>query len=219
MKTKSLLFLTFFVGLNVFSQSNTDLVFLPKVVLSKKINKVSKWVNSVEQRTIFYDENLQLTHNLLDISSIYSLKTSLNQSFNFGYILRFRGTETIHRTFQHYNILQHYNALKIGHRFALEQFYQVKKQTTFRSRYRVSTELPLNGERIDVKEFYLKLGNEYLYAFAEKDLEIRLTPYLGYQVSAKDKIEFGIDYRVSNFIQNATENQFWFRATWYISLQ
>lgn len=217
MKQIFLFFLLFF-SFKFYAQADTDLGFLPKVVLSKKINEVSKWVHSLEQRTIFYDEKAQFSHNLLDVSSIYSLKTAHNQSFNFGYILRFRNSETIHRTFQHFNILSNYNSLKIGHRFALEQFYQFKKQTTFRTRYRVSLELPLNGERVDVKEFYVKFGNEYLYDFADKDLEIRITPYLGYQVSKKDKVEFGIDYRVGNFINNSTENNFWFRGTWYISI-
>lgn len=218
MKKQLLVFFVFIVALNVFSQVDTDLGFLPKVVLSKKINNFSKWVNSIEQRTIFYDEEIQFSHNLLDVSSIYSLKIGQNQSLNFGYILRFRNSETIHRTFQHYNFLEIYNTLKIGHRFAFEQFYQPKKQTTFRTRYRVSLEKPLNGERVDVKEFYLKLGNEYLYNFAEKDLEIRIIPYVGYQVSKKDKVEFGIDYRVGNFLSNTAENNIWFRGTWYIAL-
>ncbi|PWG06772.1 DUF2490 domain-containing protein [Polaribacter aquimarinus] len=104
----------------------------------------------------------------------------------------------------------------MGHRFAFEQFYQPKKQTTFRTRYRISTEKPLNGERVDVKEFYIKFANEYLCDFS--DFEIRVTQYLGYQASKKDKIEFGLYYRVSDFISNQTENTLWLRTTWYISL-
>lgn len=211
-----LLLILLFFGFNMYAQVDINLGFLPKVVVSKKINDVSKWVNSLEQRTIMYDEQFQIAHNLIDLSTIYSLKTVSNQSFNFGYILRFRNAETIHRTFQHYNFVESYNAVKVGHRIAFEQFYQSKKQTTFRTRYRVSLEKPLNGERVDIKEFYLKLGNEYLYDF--DDVEIRFTPYLGYQLTKRDKIELGIDYRLSNFINNATDNQFWFRTTWYISL-
>ena len=67
-----------------------------------------------------------------------------------------------------------------------------------------------------MKEFYLKLGNELLYDFT--DLEIRITPYLGYQISKKDRIEFGLDYRLREFIKNNTQNDLWFRTTWYISL-
>ncbi|PQJ80756.1 DUF2490 domain-containing protein [Polaribacter porphyrae] len=215
MKTYLLIFF-FFTSLIVFSQKNFDAGFLPKVVLSKKLSNQIKWVNSLESRTIFYDEEYQFTHSLVDISSILSFKTDLNQSFNFGYILRFRNEETIHRTFQHYNFVNQFSSLKMGQRFAFEQFYQSNKQTTFRTRYRVSFEKPLNGEKTDVKEFYIKLGNEYLYDF--EDLEIRLTPYLGYRASKKDRIEFGLDYRIGNTINNPIENDIWFRVTWYISL-
>jgi hypothetical protein len=201
-----------------FSQSNFDAGLLPKVVISKKLSKKIKWVNSVESRTVIYDDDFEFSHSLVDISSIFSLKTSLNQSFNFGYIVRFRNSQTIHRTFQHYNFVNQFNTIKLGHRFAFEQFYQTKKQTTFRSRYRISLEKPLNGEKVDVNEFYIKLGNEYLYNFDDADLEIRLTPYLGFKASNKDRIELGLDYRISNLIQNSTENDLWFRATWYISL-
>ena len=216
---KNILLLLLFILLlatKAFSQSDFDFGYLPKVIVVKKLSNKTKWVNSIETRQIIFDEKYQFTHNLVDISSIYSLQTSSNQSLNFGYILRFRRDETIHRTFQHYNIVNRFSSLKLGHRFALEQFYQTQKQTTFRTRYRISTEKPLNGERVDVKEFYLKVGNEYLYDFS--DLEIRLIPYLGYQASKKDKIEFGLDFRVNSFIKNQTENTLWFRTTWYISL-
>jgi len=218
MKLSLTVFTTLFLGLSFFGQSDFNFGLLPKLVLSKKISDQTKWVNSIESRSIIYDDEYQFSHSLVDVSSIYSLKINTNQSFNFGYILRFRDSEIIHRTFQHYNFVNSYSSIKFGHRFAFEQFYQTDKQTTFRTRYRASLEKPLNGERVDVKEFYIKLGNEYLYDFDEDDLEIRLTPYLGYQATKKDKVELGFDYRLSNFINNLTENQLWFRATWYISI-
>lgn len=217
-KTKGLIFLVCLSFLKINSQSNFEAGLLPKIVISKKIATKTKWVNSIESRTFMYDDELLLSHSLVDVSSILSYRTSLNQSFNFGYILRFRNSEVIHRTFQHYNFVNQLTALKVGHRFAFEQFYQSKRQTTFRTRYRISAEKALNGEKVDVKEFYLKLGNEYLYDFEANDLEVRVTPYLGYKASQKDRIEFGLDYRLGNFLNNATENNLWFRVTWYYEL-
>ena len=216
MKFKLLFFIPFACAVHSFAQENIDLGFLPKVVLSNQFNERVKWVNSLESRTFVYDDAYQFTHSLIDLSSIFSLKTGFNQSFNFGYILRFRNAETIHRTFQHYNVVQSFTALKFGHRLAFEQFYQTEKSTTYRARYRVVAEKPLNGDKVDVKEFYLKMGNEYLYDF--EALEVRFTPYLGYRLSRKDRIEFGLDYRISNFTNNATQNDIWFRTTWYIRL-
>lgn len=218
MKNIVLFALLFFGCFKMFGQSDFDTGFLPKVVLSNKVSDKINWVNSIESRAIIYDDKYQFTHNLLDVSSIMSLKTNLNQSFNFGYIIRFRNAETIHRTFQHYNFVNQFLSLKLGHRLAFEQFYQTNKQTTFRTRYQVSAEKPLNGERLDVKEFYVKLGHEYLYDFETNDLEIRVTPYLGFKASKNDKIEFGLDYRLARFLSNNTRNNLWFRTTWYLSL-
>lgn len=215
MRKHLLLFLILFSG-TVISQNSFNAGFLPKIVVSKKINEKVKWVNSIESRTFFYENDFLLMHSLVDVSSILSLKTNLGQSFNFGYILRFRNSEIIHRTFQHYNFVNQIASYKVGHRFAFEQFYQYKQQTTFRTRYRISVEKPLNGEKTDIKEFYIKLGNEYLYDFL--DLEIRVTPYLGYRVAKRDRIEIGLDYRMGNTIHTPIENDLWLRATWYISL-
>jgi hypothetical protein len=210
-------FVLFFIStLSVYCQNNIDAGFLPKVILSKKINHITKWVNSLESRTFFYDDSYHLKYSLVDISSILSLKTNFNQSFNFGYILRFRDSETIHRTFQHYNFVHQFSYLKMGHRFAFEQFYQVKKNTFFRTRYRISLEKSLSGENVDKNEFYLKIGNEYLYDFNE--IEIRLTPYLGYKLSDEDKVEFGVDYRLSEIENNLPNHDLWFRVTWYYTL-
>ena len=209
---------TLFLGVSLFGQSDFSFGLLPKIVLSKKLSDRTKWINSLESRSIIYDKKHQFSHSLVDVSSILSYKINTNQSVNLGYIIRFEDSEIIHRIFQHYNLLSSFSSIKLGHRFAFEQFYQTNKQTTFRTRYRASLEKPLEGQRVDVKEFYLKFGNEYLYDFDEDDLEMRFTPYLGFQATKKDKVEIGFDYRLSNFINNKTENQLWLRATWYISL-
>lgn len=216
MKKNYLVFIFGFFSFLCFSQENFNFGLLPKFVVSKKLNDKTKWVNSIENRNIVYDDVYQLTYNLVDLSSILSYKIASNQSFNFGYILRFRGNETIHRLFQHYNFVNDFTALKVGHRFAFEQFYQTNEKPSYRTRYRISLEKPLNGERVDVKEFYLKFGNEYLYDF--DDLEIRATPYLGYRASEKDRVEVGLDYRLSGLLISGTENDLWFRVTWYYSL-
>jgi hypothetical protein len=199
---------------SAFSQENTEFGLLPKVIISNKIDENSKWINSIESRT-FIEDNLQSKHSLVDVSSIYSRGISENQSINLGYILRFEGEEQIHRTFQHFNVISNLLTLKIAHRFAFEQFYQRKQQTTFRTRYRINVQKPLNGERVDVDEFYLKIGNEYLYDFS--DLEVRLTPYLGYQLSKKERLEAGFDYRLGDLFVEEQSRNLWFRVTWYIS--
>lgn len=136
-------------SLKLFSQSDTFLGFLPKWVVSQKLKGTSKWIYSLESRTVVRNNEYQFSQSLVDISSIYSIKTFGNQSFNTGYILRFRDSETIYRTFQHYNFVNKYAALPIDHRFAFEQFYQTNRKTTYRTRYRISAIKPLNEELVD----------------------------------------------------------------------
>ena len=192
--------------------------WLPKVVVSVKTSSTTKWVNSIEAREIFYEDEFAFSHSLVDISSIFSIKSDVNKSFNVGYILRFKEDDIIHRTVQHFNLVQSFDALKLGHRFGFEQFFESGAKPQYRTRYRASLEKALSGDKVDVKEWYVKLSNEYLWQFNEEDLEVRLSPYLGYQLSKKDKLEFGLDYRLGKLLDTPKKNSLWFRTTWYISL-
>lgn len=216
---KKLLFiLVLLASYSVFSQSDFTNGWLPKVNLSYKLLDKTKWVNSIETREIIYKDEFQFAHSLVDISSIISLKTDINQSINVGYIIRFKEDKTIHRLLQHFNLVQNFDALKLAHRIGFEQFYQNNVKPQYRTRYRATLQKPLNGEKVDVKEWYIKLSNEYLYQFNKEDFEVRLSPYLGYQLSKKDKLEFGLDYRFGNVFKANNKHSLWFRTTWYISL-
>lgn len=216
---KKLLLILFLGGSFVANcQSSFTGGWLPKVNASLKLSDKTKWVNSIEAREVVYKDDFQFTHNLVDISTIFSMKTDLNQSVNVGYILRFKEGETIHRLLQHFNIVQNFDGLKLAHRFGMEQFFQTHVTPQFRTRYRATLQKALSGEKVDVKEWYIKLSNEYLYQFNEEDLEVRLSPYLGYQLSKKDKLEFGLDYRLGKLLDSSQKNSLWFRTTWYITM-
>lgn len=216
---KKLLFgSVFLVNFLVFSQSNFNSGWLPKVNISTKINDKIKWVNSVEARESFYSkENFEFKHKLIDLTSVFSLKTNANQSFNFGYIVRFSDKNTVHRLLQHYNFIASLDGFKLANRLGFEQFFSKNNTPQYRTRYRATIQKALSGQRVDVKEFYLKISNEYLYQFNKEDLEVRLAPYLGYQLSKNDKLEFGLDYRLGNVFESQNKNNLWFRTTWYVS--
>ncbi|CAM1344740.1 DUF2490 domain-containing protein [Tenacibaculum amylolyticum] len=207
-----------FAVLQLQSQTTFNLGWLPKVNLSYKLNEKTKWVNSIETREVVYEDTFRFTHSLVDVATIFSIKTNMHQSLNLGYIVRIEEEELTHRLFQQYNFVQSFDGLKLGHRIGLEQHFPEKSNTFYRTRYRITLQKSLAGEKVDVKEFYLKLGNEYVYNFTSEDLEIRFSPYLGYKVSPKDKVEVGFDFRSSNFIDAVNEHSLWFRTTWYISL-
>ncbi len=202
----------------VFSQVDSEFGILPKFNISSKINSKLKWVNSIEAREKIYDQDFLFEHVLLDLSTSVSYKTNLNERLNLGYILRFEEGEVIHRLFQQYNIIQKINTLKLGHRIGFEQHFPENEASFYRLRYRITAQKPLNGEQVDENEFYIKVGNEYVWNISTEDIEARLSPYLGYKINKHNKLEIGTEYRISNVLDALNKHRFWLRTTWYISL-
>lgn len=67
-----------------------------------------------------------------------------------------------------------------------------------------------------IQQFTL-ISNEYVYAVqeGETDLEIRITPHLGYSFNKRNKIEFGIDYRFNEFVRSVSDHDIWLNVIWY----
>lgn len=99
----------------------------------------------------------------------------------------------------------------MAHRFALDQTESQNAPTKFRIRYRATLELPLSGTSIDPKEWYLKINNEYLNSFQNKEqsLEMRVVPLVGYKFSEKSKLETGVDYRRNDFLSDDPHPTYW----------
>ncbi|CAM1358969.1 conserved exported hypothetical protein [Tenacibaculum litopenaei] len=218
---KKILMMTWVFGLlstALYAQDTTLSGWLPKVVLTKKINSQLKWVQSVEAREQWYKDDWKLAHRLVDVSTLVSIKSGYNRSVNVGYILRFKAGERIHRTVQHYNIVTGVQHWKLAHRIGFEQFFQSGKRPQYRARYRLGAQRALSGEKLDPKEWYVKLTNEYLYQFNKRDFELRVSPYVGYLINPNNKLEFGVDYRYAHLFEPAQAHSLWFRTTWYITI-
>lgn len=219
MMKKVVVVFLFCVIFQVQSQSNFSGGWLPKINLSTKISDKIKWVNSVEFREDLYsNKQFNFQYKLIDVTSVISFKTNINESFNVGYVVRFFDKKVVYRFLQHYNFILNFDELKLANRLGFEQFFAEKSKPQYRTRYRMAIQKALQGQRIDVKEFYIKMANEYLYQFTKEDLETRLVSYIGYKLSKNEKLEFGFEYRLSKFLKNTPKNNLWFRTTWYISL-
>lgn len=215
---RSFLIICCCVFTSIVQSQNFSSGWLPKVNLSTKISDNVKWVNSIEARETIYDQQLNLKHSLIDVTTIGAFDLGVNNKLNIGYLVRFKGDEIIHRFLQHYNWVSLLNDVKVAHRLGFEQFYQNHQTPKYRSRYRATLLKPLNGTEVNDNEYYLKLSNEYVYAFATDDLEIRVSPYLGHRINKNNKLELGLDYRLSQFLNANPKHRLWLRTTWYISL-
>ena len=133
---------------------------------------------------------------------------------------RLKDNEFIHRFIQQYTYVKKYSSFRMAHRFSTDQTFVQEAPTEYRFRYRATLEIPLNGKSIDPKEFYLKINNEYLNAFEDReyDLEIRFSPLLDLKLNERNKLELGLDYRLDSFLENETRNHFWTSINCYLKL-
>jgi hypothetical protein len=161
-----------------------------------------------------------LNFQLADFALTASRKTGLNNALAGGYLIRLRGEQIFHRFIQQFTVVRRFETFRMAHRFSSDQTFNSDNPWELRLRYRITAEIPLNGQSVDPGEFYIKLNNEYLNSWqeGEPDLEIRLVPLAGFVFNDSNKLEFGLDYRLSSFIEGGSRNSFWFNIGWYIKV-
>ena len=223
MKRIGILILSVFGVTGLAAQHNLTGGMLPKINFSEKISEKVKLVQSIESRQHFFsseaDDGLQYDYILTDVTSLASFKIQTNQSVNAGYMIRFRGGQIFHRLIQQYNLVHFADFFRVGHRLATDQTFSAERETQYRIRYRFTIERSLSGAKVDPGEFYVKVGNEYLWetSMSDRDFEIRLVPVLGLEISKKSKVEAGLDYRVSSFATKSADHFLRASMTWYQS--
>lgn len=208
------------------AQNSYQWGLLPSLNLNKKISDDWSLNTKLEGRYLFEsgDVNGEVDEKgkylQTDISMVAAKKVGLNSKIGGGYLIRIKGDEIFHRTTQQYNIVQKLTSLRLAHRFVTDQTFSEHEKPEFRLRYRISTELPLDGKTVDHGEWYLKISNEYLYKIqgSDSEMEIRLVPLLGYDISENLKWETGLDYRLSPAFSHPKRDSFWVSMNFYIDL-
>lgn len=208
------------------SQSEYQLGTLPSINVNKSLG--SRWFingqwqsrQAVVQGVINQGSESGFSYILNDFTFIAGRKVGLNNSVAGGMLFRFRDDQVIYRSIQQLNLVSRLSGLRLGHRVVTDQTFVDDESLTFRLRYRVASEIPLNGQSVDTKELYLKLSNEYLNAWQETsyEMEIRIIPIMGYVINTKNKIELGLDYRIGSVTGERPEQVYWLNIGWYLKL-
>lgn len=208
------------------AQSTYQVGGLPSINLNYKLKNDWSFNFKIESRQLLQrgtfnggsDKNYKYV--LTDFSLIAAKKVGLNSRISGGHLFRFREGNAIHRLIQQYTVTQKLPRFRLAHRFVTDQTFSHAEATAYRLRYRLATEIPLNGQSADPKEFYLKISNEYVNSIqnADYDLEIRFVPLLGYAITEKHKIEVGLDYRVNSFLNQYARHSFWTSLNWFIEI-
>lgn len=208
------------------AQSRYQFGLLPSLNFNKKLAQDFSLNAKVESRQELKDgffntpADFSYDYLLTDLSLLVAKKFRSNQSIGFGYLLRLEEGKTILRSIQQYTVTRAYSSFRLAHRLSTDQTFSAEEPAEYRLRYRIAAEIPLNGQTVDPREFYFKLNHEYLNAWqeGEYDLEIRAVPMLGYEFSDTQKLEIGLDYRLSSFLNDSSRQRFWVALNWFQTL-
>jgi len=208
------------------AQAGYELGFLPEFNVGKSISTL--WAVNVEIAPRYElvagafggDSERDIYFGLLDVTTVFERTIAVDAKLGLGYLARFENNKVAHRLIQQYSFSIPYYGYRLGHRFRVDQTFTPDEDLEVRLRYRLSSDISLNGEFIDPKEIYIKLGNEYVTSFQgqETDVEIRLIPALGYYIDDDHKLEVGIDYRIDSFLRSTADHRFWVNVGYYLSL-
>ncbi|MEK9613199.1 MAG: DUF2490 domain-containing protein [Flavobacteriaceae bacterium] len=221
---KYLFFLTFLVCFCVHSQEY-QLGFLPTVNWNKKLPKEFAFNLKIQSREELKRgefstyQPVNFKHQLIDIETLFSKKISFKSKLLLGYMIRFKDGDLLHRILQQWIVKHSFSSVTFAHRLATDQTMGNSVSFQFRLRYRFTAVIPLNGQIVDAKEFYLKNSTESLLSFSDgkQNFDQRLIPFIGYEFNDRQKLEFGLNYLVRAQSERIN-NTFWIGINWYQKL-
>ncbi len=221
-----LVFLLTLLSFSLLAQDKYKIGLLPAIDINQKLPANFKINYKIESRQGFYYGKFQhggafeYKNVLTDFSMLGSKKIKENQSIYAGYLLRIRDGKLYFRTIQQFSFYRRINRFRLTHRISLDQTFANKEFPLFRLRYRISPELAFGDPKDYSGLFYTKLGVEWLNGLTsgEYEVEIRLTPTMGYKFDENRKIELGLDYRVESVFQEHSSHSFWIALSWFQDL-
>lgn len=215
----------FFID-NVRAQSLYSVGSLPSVNINTAVGK--KWdlnlrfeSRQIYKTGIFGEASINdFRNDLNDYAATLTYRSSPVTRAGAGYLIRIRGNEVFHRAIQQFTIIDQLGSIRLAHRISSDQTFSSGRPAEYRLRYRASLEIPLNGQTIDHGELYFRFNNEYLGSLEDStfDLEVRIVPLLGINVTNNNKLEAGLDYRTRSFIGDTPIHNFWFTVNWFIRI-
>lgn len=221
---KKLVFIAFFICLNLGAQSSYRFGSIPSINLNTQFSNSWGFNFKSEFRYLFRSglkgvrPQLENEYLQTDVTFLTNKTVGLGNKIVMGFMARIREDRLVQRYIQQYVLVRKYDGYRIGYRFALDETFD--DITTVRLRFRTSTEIPLNGKNVDENEMYIKFNNELLNNFEKDnfDLEFRMIPFLGYKLKDNNKIEVGLDYRLDSFLNEQPRHTAWVSVNWYLKI-
>lgn len=168
-------------------------------------NSNDRWqfYTSLHQRTDLNDVtgmHVQFTQYATYDIGFYA---TIGAGFMYRELSRFKDREF--RWTAQYTYSRTYNAIKLAHRVRWDQRYR-EDDPEYRLRYRLSFSMPLNGFKVDVKEYYVTAGSESLYVVQSGELpeyDQRLYAGVGFRWSDKLRIQSTTEHRWESLLNDS----------------
>jgi hypothetical protein len=197
---------------------------LPEVSVSYKwSDKIQQTVKIESVHELYQAESARFEYAYDQTDIQLFLEGRLNPFIKIagGYQYRLEGNgDNPHRFIQQAALLQRMTGFRIGHRFRTDQTIYSSNAVKMRLRYRLSAELPLEGQSLDAGEFYLLMSGEPIYSWqdAKSDMEVRFVTSFGYFINNKTKLVMGLDYRLENLLDDPASQKLWLRLGWFYAI-
>lgn len=184
----------------------------PEVSLNKKIGKRFS-VNAKLQSYFDLSPGAGLDYRGFESQNFvgYQIRTLTNLAL--GYQLNvFEGRSLGHRSILQLSHVQRGRLLTLGHRVRSDQTFSSESAPRFRIRYRLGSEIPLQGQSLDPGEFFVFSAIEMLGATqgVDRSAENRLTTMMGWNTLSKNKLQLGADLRTT-LSEGALTSFIWLR--------
>jgi len=218
---KSLLILSLLMLSYLIKAQNFETGLLPELTFSYKLSETYKYVQKFESLSPSYnntDDELKVEFERFDFQNFLERKIGLFSKVAIGYQYRIRySIADAHRTIQQFSWVDQLSGFRIGHRLRSDQTFSHIEKPEFRMRYRAKIQLPLQGQRLDIGEYYIKFSDELVWSYqaSQNILENRIIAKLGFYIDDSNKIEWGLDWRAESFLSSKSSHQLWLGLSWY----
>lgn len=184
----------------------------------------------LEAREIFfrdsYPQRIQagLWHERVLVAVTGTKKLNQAHEIGLGYMAHYINRDPdpyfVHRVLVQYVYSRKLGIYRCAHRVIAEGNFRAQTNTNYRLRYRFAMELPFAGDAVDAGEFYARFATEFLLTLpnADWDYEYRAAPFVGYRLGKSQKIEVGIDYRLSRLANPSKQHQAWLHVAYFYSI-
>lgn len=218
-KASSLFVLIFFCSIDVKAQEDFSVFVQPE--FSVNIDTQKRWsfnFATANRNLVYMEEKTDFRAKFIEIIHFTGYEIGFHSKLSLGARYRFREifeevvTDEI-RLSQQYAYSRKFNILKVAHRLTQEERF--RENTSFRTRYEFSLEVPLKGERVDPQEFYLIGDTEALWSYGnyrKPSFEHRVGLFLGNNIMKNTKARLGLEYRLDDYTNDPASELFIYTA-------